>query len=254
MLYSEQHGNPEGKPLVLIHGWGMHSGIWQTLIPELEADYRITLIDLPGLGQSANFLPQPYDLDAVIRSLVEAAPESALWLGWSLGGIIAMAFAQHYPERVSGLITLGSSPCFVERSDWSFGMDETIYRQFENDLAGFPAKTLQRFNMLQVKGSAVARSDLKILKKIVSEVDPTTQGLIDSLSLLRGDYRDLYRNSQTTCLHLLCELDTLAPAAMADALNQLQPTAQVQLLAGQSHVGFLSEPAVLADKIRIQYS
>lgn len=254
MLYSEQHGNPEGKPLVLIHGWGMHSGIWQTLIPELEAGYRITLIDLPGLGQSANCLPRPYDLDAVIRSLADTAPESALWLGWSLGGIIAMAFAQRYPERVSGLITLGSSPCFVERTDWSFGMDEMIYSQFENDLEGFPDKTLQRFNMLQVKGSAVARSDLKFLKKIVSEADPSVQGLIDSLSLLRGDYRDLYRNSQTTSLHLLCELDTLAPAAMAEALNQLQPAAQIQLLAGHSHVGFLSEPCVLADKIRIQYS
>lgn len=254
MLYSEQHGNPEGKPLVLIHGWGMHSGIWQTLMPELEADYRITLIDLPGLGQSANCLPQPYGLEAVIRLLSDVAPESAFWLGWSLGGIVSMAFAQQHPERVSGLITLGSSPCFVERSDWSFGMDEMIYRQFENDLAGFPAKTLQRFNMLQVKGSAVARSELKFLKKIVSEVDPATQGLVDSLSLLRGDYRELYRNSQTTSLHLLCELDTLAPAAMAAAMNQLQPAAQIQLLAGLSHVGFLSEPRVLADKIRMQYS
>lgn len=239
---------------MLIHGWGMHSGIWQTLIPELEADYCITLIDLPGLGLSTNCLPNPYDLDAVLKLLADVAPESALWLGWSLGGVVTMAFAQRYSERVSGLITLGSSPCFVERSDWSFGMDEALYSQFEKDLEDSAGKTVQRFNLLQVKGSPIARADLKLLKKIVAEVNPTSEGLIASLSLLREDYRALYRNAQTPSLHLLCELDTLAPAAMAEGLAQLHPAAQVQLLAGLSHVGFLSEPKMLAEKIRTFHS
>lgn len=254
MLHTQQQGNPQGKPLVLLHGWGMHSGIWQTLIPELEAKYCITLIDLPGLGLSANCLPKPYALEAVIRLLAEVAPESALWLGWSLGGIMTMAFAQRYPERVSGLITLGSSPCFVERRDWSFGMEEALYGQFERDLQDSAGKTVQRFNLLQVKGSPIARADLRLLKQIVAEVNPTSEGLIASLSLLREDYRDLYRNAQVSSLHLLCELDTLAPAAMAEVLAQLQPAAQVEQLAGFSHVGFLSEPTPLADKIRAFHS
>ena len=250
MLYVEKRGNPEGMPLVLIHGWGMHSGIWQTLLPELEGEFYITLIDLPGLGQSVRCLPEPYDIDTVTRLLAEVAPASALWLGWSLGGIIAMAFAQRYPARVSKLITLGSSPCFVERSDWSFGMADSIYSQFESDLDMTPGKTLQRFNLLQVKGGETARSDLKVLKKIASEVETSAQGLSDSLSLLRGDYRELYQRTRVTALHLLCELDILAPAKMVNVLHQLSPQAKVEVLAGQSHVGFLSEPKLLADKIR----
>ena len=251
MLFVEKRGNPEGKPLVLIHGWGMHSGIWQTLLPELEAEFQITLIDLPGLGKSASCLPEPYDIDAVTGLLAEVAPPAALWLGWSLGGIITMAFAQRYPARVSRLITLASSPCFVERSDWSYGMDERVYSQFESDLEATPEKTLQRFNLLQIKGGETARSDLKLLKKIMSGTDFSTRGLIDSLSILRGDYRGLYQHTQIPALHLLCELDTLAPAAMIGVLDKLPPLAQIEVMAGQSHVGFLSEPKLLADKIRM---
>ncbi len=250
MLYSETVGSAAGKPLVLLHGWGMHSGIWQTLLPHLQQDYSITLIDLPGSGRSAGCQLQPYNLDAVVAQLVEVVPASALWLGWSLGGVIAMAFAQRFPERVNGLMTLASSPCFVERPDWSFGMDETTYSQFEQDLAANPAKTLQRFNMLQVQGSATARSDLKTLKQILSEVQPTAQALIDSLGLLRGDYRQLFSNTCLPTTHLLCQLDTLAPASMSYALKALQPEAQVEVLAEQSHVGFLSAPQTLAAKIR----
>lgn len=238
------------QPLVLLHGWGMQSDIWQTLIPELQQHYRITVIDLPGLGRSAECLPQDYDLEAVVAAIADAAPASAIWLGWSLGGIIALAFARRYPDRVSRVITLGSSPCFVARDDWSFGMDETTYAQFEADLQANPTKTLQRFNRLQVHGSATARTDLKILKQIVADVQPSDRGLIASLALLRQDYRELYRAIDIPSLHLLCELDTLAPAAMADALSQLQPDAHITVLAEQSHVGFLAAPQCLADRIR----
>ncbi|WP_299194452.1 alpha/beta fold hydrolase [uncultured Amphritea sp.] len=250
MLYSQQQGNPQGQPLVLLHGWGMHSGVWYTLLPELQQDFHIILIDLPGLGRSAASLPGCYDLASVTRLLAEVAPASAVWLGWSLGGIIAMEFAQRYPERVSGLITLGTSPCFVERPDWCFGMDEATYSQFEDDLAANPAKTLQRFNMLQVQGSSTARADLKSLKQILSEVAPTPPALVDSLALLRDDYRSIYNATEHPSLHLLCDQDMLAPAAMAGALSLLQPKADVNVLAGQSHVGFLSAPQCLAERIR----
>lgn len=253
MLYSQQYGsqlNSDVPSLVLLHGWGMHSEIWQTLIPELQQHYQVTVIDLPGLGRSAECLPEVYGLEAVVARLAEVAPASAIWFGWSLGGIIAMAFAQRYPGRVSKVITLGSSPCFVERDNWPFGMDETTYGQFECDLQTNSAKTLQHFNRLQVHGSATARADLKILKQIVADVQPSERGLNASLALLRQDYRELYRAIDLPTLHLLCERDTLASAAMIDALSQLQPDANVAVLAEQSHVGFLSAPACLAEKIR----
>lgn len=254
-LYTQTYAagvqNSTAPLLVLLHGWGMHSDIWQTLIPELQQQYSITVIDLPGLGRSAACLPTVYELETVVQQLAEVAPPTAIWLGWSLGGIIAMAFAQRYPERVSQLITLGSSPCFMMRKDWSFGMEEAAYGQFEVELLANPAKTLKRFNQLQVRGSATARVDLKVLTRIVAEVQPSLGGLSASLALLRQDYRELYRATCLPTLHLLCELDTLAPAAMANTLSILQPQANVAVLLEQSHVGFLSAPQGVADKVRM---
>ncbi|MEH6576451.1 MAG: pimeloyl-ACP methyl ester esterase BioH [Amphritea sp.] len=247
-LFSRHFAKPDAPELVLLHGWGTHSGIWQPLIAQLEKNYAITLVDLPGLGRSAADIPQPYTLDAVVELLAEVVPQNVILLGWSLGGIVAMAFAQRYPQRVSRLITLGSSPCFVQQDDWSCAMDEATFSGFEQSVAENTGKTLQRFNMLQVQGSATARADLKVLKALLSEIKmPAVDGLLGSLALLRADYRGLYAALQLPTLHILCELDTLAPSSIVEQLPALSSTAEVRVLPQQSHVPFLSSPDQLAE-------
>jgi len=241
-LYSAHYGNADGTPLVLLHGWGMHSGVWQPLL-ELLTDYSVTVIDLPGLGRSSATLPEPYTLDAVAELLAEVSPEQAVWLGWSLGGIVAMAFAQRYPQRVSKLVTLASSPCFVQRDDWAAGMDGQTFNEFESSLAQSPAKTLKRFNMLQVQGSVTARIDLKQLKAVLAETEmPHVHGLLNSLALLQNDYRGLFSSIEHPALHILCQLDTLAPADIASQLAVICPQAETAMLPEKSHVPFLSSP------------
>src|ERR1700676_4457936 len=100
-LHSETMG--QGPPLVLLHGWGWHSGIWQPLLPELAKYYQITMIDLPGCGHSV-LLSDSYNLEILATQLLQVAPPLATWLGWSLGGLIAMWMALHYPARVNKLI------------------------------------------------------------------------------------------------------------------------------------------------------
>lgn len=244
-LHSEYYGDSAGQPLVLLHGWGMHSGVWQPLLESLSG-YSVTLIDLPGLGRSAGVMPPSYTLDAVTDLLQEVAPEQAIWLGWSLGGIVAMAFAQRFPERVAKLITLATSPCFVQRSDWSEGMDPETYQGFEQSLSENPSKTLQRFNMLQVQGSTTARADSKLLKQVLAQTElPPVENLEQSLALLKADYRKLYSSISLPTLHILCQLDSLAPQSIAAQLPAFCEADQV-VLAEQSHVPFLSNGPLLA--------
>ncbi|MGB5339321.1 MAG: alpha/beta fold hydrolase, partial [Gammaproteobacteria bacterium] len=47
------HTSGAGPDLLLVHGWGLHSGIWDGLAPLLEPHYRVTRMDLPGHGRSA---------------------------------------------------------------------------------------------------------------------------------------------------------------------------------------------------------
>ena len=72
----------DGPELVLLHGWGMNLGVWEPLLPILQSRYRLTLIELPGHGESP--LPDDADnLDAWVQACLEVAPSWATWLGWS---------------------------------------------------------------------------------------------------------------------------------------------------------------------------
>ena len=53
----------KGQPLVMIHGWGMHSGVWQPLVNRLSKTYMLYLVDLPGMGNSRPI--EPYHLHAL---------------------------------------------------------------------------------------------------------------------------------------------------------------------------------------------
>src|SRR5205085_2061607 len=104
-LYCETTGT--GDDLVFVHGWGWHGGVWQPLVREMTAHFRAWVVDLPGHGESKSAAVNG-DLDDWARAVCAAVPPSATWVGWSLGGAIALAAA--YMRRATRLILLGTTP------------------------------------------------------------------------------------------------------------------------------------------------
>src|SRR5438552_12437112 len=80
-----------GPDLVLIHGWAMHAGIFAPLTKALATRFRVHRVDLPGHGYSrvdaASLDPAP------CAAALAARVPRALWVGWSLGGLIALQAA-----------------------------------------------------------------------------------------------------------------------------------------------------------------
>src|SRR5271170_7944996 len=103
--------------LVLLHGWGFNSTVWKTFLPYLENDFTVTALDLLGFGKNIH-VDKTLTLDLLTENVLENSPQSAVFVGWSLGGLVAMNIAIHYPERISQLITLASTPKFVADRDW----------------------------------------------------------------------------------------------------------------------------------------
>ncbi|PIE24903.1 MAG: pimeloyl-[acyl-carrier protein] methyl ester esterase [Neptuniibacter caesariensis] len=238
-LYSEKLANP-GKPdLVLLHGWGMNSTIWQGLVNVLSDDYSLTLIDLPGLGRSVDY-PEPYTAAAVVELLAEHAPQKAIWLGWSMGGQLAVQFASRFPDRVEKLVTVASNPCFVRRTDWPCAMDEATYSAFVNSLQTNVPKTLMRFAMLQTQGAEGGRETLKQLKAALQVAQPSAP--LVSLGLLRDDARPMLQNLNMPLLQLFGEKDLLVPVAAAQACTEI--TGQNTIVyPGAGHLPFISHQA-----------
>jgi len=62
----------QGKDLVLIHGWGMHSGIWEPIIEKFSNQYTLHLVDIPGMGRSDSI--DPYDLNHLVEAISQKLP------------------------------------------------------------------------------------------------------------------------------------------------------------------------------------
>jgi len=239
-LYMDVRG--EGETIVLLHGWGMHSGIWGDLVESLSAQFRVVSIDLPGHGYSDNGCP--LNLDAVVETILAQVDNAVHWIGWSLGGSIMMHLLARAPERVKSLVLLSASPAFVSRTDWPHGIESGVLERFARDLQGDYKKTLQRFLALQTLSSHAAKLTLRRLRDALLErAEPNTEALQQGLDiLLRADLRDDMLNSQKPCLVVLGQYDQLVPASVAEFYRALPCPPHVALIDGAGHAPFLSHP------------
>lgn len=219
--------------LVLIHGWGADRSVWNACVPALRSWTNITLVDLPGCGESP---PGSYDLVTLLNGLAAVTPERALLMGWSLGGMIATAFSTSYPERVTGLITLACSPRFTQADDWTEAMSEAGFHSFTARVAGDAGRGLEYFDRLQCGTGPEARRCRNLLTDIRT-IAPARQTLLDGLGLLAGiDNRHSMEQIEVPVLHLYGADDLLVPATMSQAIADFAPGHDVAILPGATHL------------------
>ena len=233
-----------GPPLVLLHGWGMHSGLFAPLLPRLTGRFRVHRVDLPGHGRSASVAP--YTLDSLVAAIGAAlgGTQPLSLLGWSLGGAIALRWARSEPSRIARLILTGTTPCFVARPDWPHAMDAITLQRFGDELAVAYRLTLQRFVTLQVRGSDHPRAVLSQLRReLFARGEPAPAALHAALELLaRTDLRPEVGAVGQAATVIAGEHDTLTPPAAGQWLAQALPRGTFRLLRGAAHAPFLSHP------------
>jgi len=246
-LYHDRYrctGTTSNPPeLVVLHGWGMHSLVWDEVMPALLLHFQVTVVDLPGLGRSP-VASSDYTLDNIVEQVLAVAPQRAVWLGWSLGGMVAIRAASQFPQRVSGLITVATSPRFVADADWPLAMQPAVLDAFYQVLLEDAEGTLIRFLSLQCKGSATIKDDIRALKELVYfHGIPARKALQGGLDILKSaDLRADLAQIQCPTLHVFGEHDHLVPVGVSDAITALQPQAQTAVIKGVAHLPFLSAP------------
>jgi pimeloyl-[acyl-carrier protein] methyl ester esterase len=236
--------NQADHHLVLIHGWGMNAAVWDGLTAGLAGSIRPCPIELPGHGDRP-FSSRLGDIWAWADACLESAPERAVWLGWSLGGLVALAAALRAPKRVEGLILITATPRFVRAADWMPAMPPETLEQFHAGLVAEPADTLARFLALQVRGSEGARESLRTLRQgIASRPAPDPDALSLGLDLLREeDLRGRLPDIRCPALWLFGTHDVLVPAAAAERVEILMPGARTEMIQGAGHAPHLSHPS-----------
>ena len=240
----------EGRELFLLHGWGMNSAIWGPFVDSLAQHYRVTLVDLPGHG-SSDYDPERSSLEEWVEMVLAVAPEQAVWIGWSLGSMLAQRAAVVAPQRLSGLVTLAGTPRFIRGDGWDCAIAAEVLQQFAQELEQDHQQTLNRFLALQVRGDAEARDLLRRLRQQLAERPvPATAALEAGLQLLLSvDLRGQLQSIGCPQLWLLGERDTLVPKALGSELHELLPHSAIKIVSGAAHTQFLSHPDYCLEQV-----
>ena len=116
-------GDPNGKPLLLLHGYTDSSRSWSLIAPHL-AHYRLLIPDQRGHGAAAAppccYGISDYAYDAVLLMDALGVRRAAI-AGHSMGSMVAIHMAAQYPERVASIVLIGSTALApVQRGAWLY--------------------------------------------------------------------------------------------------------------------------------------
>lgn len=260
-LHVDRYGS-SGAPLLFLHGWGTHGGMWGDVLPQLATHFKVLAVDFPGHGYSAESgtwqvaswetgepdtphspPPTPY-IDAIVDQLSAQFTEPVNLCGWSLGGQVALRWALRYPEQVQRLVLVASTPCFAQKIDWPCAMENETLATFASALRQDSAQTLRRFLGLQVRGAEQEREMLAILRRSQALRDaPDFVSLQAGLDSLRDcDLREALPEIKHPALLIAGVCDTLTPLAAMQYMAAKLPQARLVTVEGAAHVPFLSHP------------
>jgi len=238
-----------GPPLVLLHGWAMHGGVFAPLVERLRERHTLHIVDLPGHGSSRDS-SVPLTLDACVEAITRSVPR-APWCGWSLGGLIALHAASTAPAQVPMLAMLCASPRFVRGEDWKYGVSAEIFHDFATGLRSDYCGTLDRFVALEAFGSEHAKDEIRALRdELFARGEPTAQVLADGLELLETvDLRPALPALAVPSLWLAGRRDRLVDPRAIRAAAELSPNAEFHVVEHAGHAPFLTHAEVVASRL-----
>ena len=243
MLHVDVYG--AGPDLVLLHGWGMHGGIWAGWARELASQFRVWVVDLPGHGNSGY---QGQDtIDAWASEVQGVVPANAWWLGWSLGGLVSMEALAGQQQNIRGLVLFATTPSFVASQDWTPAVDAKVFDKFAQQLQTGIDRTLTRFLSLQVRSADHSGETLRKLRaglKCRPEAD--INSLCSGLHFLQeSDMRHVLTEPVVPIYWLLGERDTLVPPEVRNSFPDIPSV----LIEGAGHAPFLSHPGRCSEQL-----
>lgn len=107
--FNTQHA---GTAIIFLHGFLESQHMWQNVIDNLPRTYRKITLDLPGHGDSGNlgYVHTMDEMAEVVKALADHLKLRKFFIcGHSMGGYVALAFAEKYPEMIKGLMLLNST-------------------------------------------------------------------------------------------------------------------------------------------------
>lgn len=231
-----------GQPVVLIHGFGEDSSIWDPMVPELEKEYRLIIPHLPGTGLSkgnTEGISMESMAENVSNILKHEQVEQCHMIGHSMGGYVTLAFAEKYPERLKGL-GLFHSTVYADNDEKKNVRRKNVDFIRKHGAAKFLGQAIPNL---------FAESTRKERPQLVKEMLDRYRNLsADSLvayteaMMKRPDRSEILKNFPNPVLLIIGEYDTAVPIDQSLKMCRLADFAYIYIAAHSGHLGMLEEP------------
>ncbi|MGM0823870.1 MAG: alpha/beta fold hydrolase [Pseudomonadota bacterium] len=227
--------------LVLLSGWGVDRRIWAPLEAHWPTAIEAISVDWPGYGLQPA-LPEDASLEKLADAMADRLPEDAVWVGWSLGGLLATALLDKLPAP-HGLILIGAGERFCSDD----GVSDDELASFRRAFARDPGATWQHFLRWQAQGEPSPRHAHRQLRALLGDQPSADHATLAAGLEWLATLDNTQRLNTPACpvTRLVGEHDPLVGQRARDRARRL---------AHAGHCPMLSQPATLAAVLAEQAS
>ena len=235
-IYFEEHGS--GPCVVLIHGFLEGTWMWKDIIPIISKRNRVVAIDLPGHGKSDNigYVHQMDEMAECVQSIVHALGIRRVTLiGHSMGGYVALAFAELYPDQVRKLVLYQStarddSPIKKKHRTRAMRLIQTNHKSFIRN--SIPM-------LFRPKNRAIFREQINQLK--AEALKTSRQGVIAALTGMRDrPNREIILKFAPYPVDIIAsDYDPRIPLEESIYLSELSENVNLVLIKDAGHISYI---------------
>jgi len=239
----------EGPALVFLHGYLETKAVWEAYTKHFESTHQVLTIDLPGHGGSEvlRTVHSMKDLAMVVKFLMDKhSMGQTVVVGHSMGGYVALAFVDHYPEKVRGLVMF-SSTAMNDNTDRILARNREIslIRSGKKDQVVnhnipnlFAAQNLAEFSH-QVEAIKVEAKKMTDIAMIAALEGMKTR--VNNVNMMK--------HLPYSVLFIAGKHDNLIP--LENSLRQVEnaPRIILKVLENSGHMGYIEEETVSAQYV-----
>lgn len=243
---------PVDVPAVMLaHGFGCDQNMWRHLVPALADNYRVVLFDHVGSGHAdpAAWDPTTY---ATLRGYADDVAEicreldlhDVVFVGHSVSSMIGVLAADAVADRISALVLVGPSPCYLNDGDYRGGFEradiDELLESLDSNYLGWSA------TMAPVIMGNPDRPELgEELTNSFCRTDPAMAAVFARSTFLSDNRADLARVNVPTLI-LQCANDAIAPVEVGEYVRDHIRGSQLVMLDATGHCPQLSAPEATA--------
>jgi pimeloyl-ACP methyl ester carboxylesterase len=235
------HTSGQGAAVVLLHGFGEDGNIWHNQVAALEANYRLIVPDIPGSGLSGTLAGHSSieDFAAVIKAITEAENiDTCTMMGHSMGGYIALAYAEKYPNMLNGL-GLVHSTAFADSDEKKIARAKSIdFIQANGTYPFFKTSIPGLFS------SGFASDHASVIEALVANAGSFSEVAVTgyyTAMINRPDRTAILASFEKPVLFIAGIHDKAVPIAQSLKQCSLPSQAHIHILRHSGHMGMLEE-------------